>query len=261
MLQLAVEAALEAGRFLKANVGKIKTIERKGGQETNLVTEIDRKAEQIIIGRIKEKYPDHDFLGEESGSADVKSEYKWIIDPLDGTINYTHGVPVFCVSIGLEHNGEIILGVVYDPNLDELFTAEKGKGAYLNKKRIEVSKKTRLIESLIVTGFPYDIRDNPDPVVAHFRNFLAEAQAIRRLGSAAIDLCYVAAGRFDGFLEGMLNPWDMAAGVLMVTEAGGKWTDFRGLPSSVYGKQMLATNTLIHDQMLAVLKKALQQEH
>jgi myo-inositol-1(or 4)-monophosphatase len=261
MLQLAVEAALEAGRFLKANVGKIKTIERKGGQETNLVTEIDRKAEQIIIGRIKEKYPDHDFLGEESGSADVKSEYKWIIDPLDGTINYTHGVPVFCVSIGLEHNGEIILGVVYDPNLDELFTAEKGKGAYLNKKRIEVSKKTRLIESLIVTGFPYDIRDNPDPVVAHFRNFLAEAQAIRRLGSAAIDLCYVAAGRFDGFWEGMLNPWDMAAGVLMVTEAGGKWTDFRGLPSSVYGKQMLATNTLIHDQMLAVLKKALQQEH
>jgi myo-inositol-1(or 4)-monophosphatase len=258
MLQVAVDAALEAGRFLKANVGKIKKIERKGGQETNLVTEIDKKAEQIIIGRLKKKYPDHDFLAEESGAAEVKSEFKWIIDPLDGTVNYTHGLHVFCVSIALERNGEIVLGVVYDPNMDELFTAEKGKGARLNKKRIQVSKTTRLIESLIVTGFPYDVRDNPEPIVVHFKNFLAEAQAVRRLGSAALDLCYVSAGRFDGFWEGMLNPWDMAAGVLLVTEAGGKWTDFRGLPSSVYGKQMLATNGLVHDQMLAVLKKALK---
>ncbi len=258
MLQVAVEAALEAGKYLKSNVGKIKTIERKGGQETNLVTEIDKNSEQIIIGKIKKKYPDHDFLGEESGSADVTSEYKWIIDPLDGTVNYTHGLPVFCVSIGLEHKGEIILGVVYDPNLDELFTAEKGKGTRLNKKKIQVSRTTRMIESLIVTGFPYDIRNNPDPIVAHFRNFLTEAQAVRRLGSAALDLCYVSAGRFDGFWEGMLNPWDMAAGVLMVTEAGGKWTDFRGLPATVYSKQMLATNGFIHDQMLAVLEKSLK---
>ncbi len=258
MLQVAVDAALEAGKFLIANVGKIKSIERKGGQETNLVTEVDKKAEQIIIGRIKEKYPDHDFLGEESGSAKITSDYRWIIDPLDGTINYTHGVPVICVSIALEHNGEIEVGVVYDPNLNELFTAEKGKGARLNNQKIQVSKTTRLIESLIVTGFPYDIRDNPDPVLSHFRNFLTEAQALRRPGSAAMDLCYVSAGRFDGFWEGLLNPWDMAAGVLMVTEAGGKWTDFRGLPTTVYGKQMLATNGLIHDKMLDVLKKSLK---
>lgn len=258
MLQVAVDAALEAGKFLKSNVGKIKKIERKGGQETNLVTEIDKKSEQIIFERIRKRYPDHDFLGEESGAAEVKSEFKWIIDPLDGTVNYTHGLPVFCVSIGLEHNGEIVLGVVYDPNLDELYTAEKGKGAWLNKKRIQVSKTTRLIESLIVTGFPYDVRDNPEPILAHFGNFLKEAQAVRRLGSAALDLCYVALGRFDGFWEGMLNPWDMAAGVLMVTEAGGKWTDFQGLPTTVYGKQMLATNGLIHDKMLAVLKKSLK---
>jgi len=156
----------------------------------------------------------------------------------------------------LEYKGEIILGVVYDPSLDELFTAEKGKGAWLNKKRIEVSKTTKLIESLIVTGFPYDVNERPEPAITHFRNFLAEAQAIRRLGSAALDLCYVASGRFDGFWEGVIRPWDMAAGVLIVLEAGGKWTDFRGFPSSVYKEEILATNGLVHEQMVGVLKKA-----
>jgi myo-inositol-1(or 4)-monophosphatase len=256
MLQVAVEAALEAGKFLKMNVGKIRHIERKGGQETNLVTEIDKKSEQLIISKIKQHFPHHDFLCEESGAAEVKSEYRWIIDPLDGTVNYTHALPIYCVSIGLEYKGEIILGAVYDPSRDELFTAEKGKGAWLNKKRIEVTKTTKLIESLVVTGFAYDVNERPEPSVTHFRNFLAESQAVRRLGSAALDLCYVAAGRFEGFWEGVIRPWDMAAGVLLVTEAGGKWTDFRGFPSTVYKEEILATNGLIHEQMVIVLKKA-----
>ena len=200
MLQVAIEAALEAGKFLKMNVGKIRHIEHKGGQKTNLVTEIDKKSEQMIISKIKQHFPHHDFLCEESGAAEVKSEYRWIIDPLDGTVNYTHALPIYTVSIGLEYKGEIILGVVYDPSLDELYTAEKGKGAWLNKKRIEVTKTTKLIESLVVTGFAYDVNERPEPSVTHFRNFLAEAQAIRRLGSAALDLCYVAAGRFRRFL-------------------------------------------------------------
>ena len=260
MLQVAVEAALEAGKYLKMNVGKIRHIERKAGQETNLVTEIDKKSEHLIISNIKKRFPHHDFLGEETGAAEVKSEYRWIIDPLDGTVNYTHALPIYSVSIGLEYKGEIILGVVYDPSLDELFTAEKGKGAWLNKKRIEVSKTTTLIESLIVTGFPYDVKEHPEPAVTHFRNFLADAQAIRRLGSAALDLCYVAAGRFEGFWEGVIRPWDIAAGALMVTEAGGKWTDFRGFPTSVYKEDILTTNGLIHEQMIAVLKKGIREK-
>jgi myo-inositol-1(or 4)-monophosphatase len=256
MLQIAIEAALEAGKYLKENVGKFRHIERKGGHETNLVTEIDKKAEETIIGKIKRSYPDHDFLGEESGSAEIKSEYRWIIDPLDGTVNYVHGLSIFSVSIGLEHNGEIVLGVVYDPNLDELFTAEKGKGAWLNKKRLGVSKSTKLIESLVVTGFSYMVNKNPEPDLTHFRNFVIESQAVRRLGSAALDLSYVACGRFDGFWEGTLNPWDIAAGVLLVTEAGGRWTDYRGVPANVYTKHMLASNGLRHEQMMTVLKKA-----
>jgi myo-inositol-1(or 4)-monophosphatase len=256
MLQIAIEAAIEAGKFLRTNVGKIRQIEYKEGQVTNLVTEIDKNSEKLIIGRIKDKYPDHDFLAEESGAADIKSEFRWIIDPLDGTVNYTHGLPIFCVSIALERKGEIILGVVYDPSMDELFTAEKGKGAWLNKQRLEVSKATNLIKSLVVTGFPYTVNENPEPDITHFRNFVVESQAVRRLGSAALDLCYVASGRFDGFWEGSLHPWDMAAGVLMVMEAGGRWTDYCGAVSNVYNKQMLATNGLIHEQMIEVLKKA-----
>jgi myo-inositol-1(or 4)-monophosphatase len=256
MLQIAIEAALEAGKYLKENVGIIRHIEHKGGNETNLVTEIDKNAELMIIGKIRKHFPNHDFLGEESGAAEIKSEYRWIIDPLDGTVNYTHGLPIYSVSIGLEHEGKIVLGVVYDPSLDELFTVEKGKGAWLNKKRIGVSKSVKLIESLVVTGFSYTVNKNPEPDITHFKNFVIEAQAVRRLGSAALDLSYVACGRFDGFWEGSLNPWDMAAGVLLVTEAGGKWTDYSGAPSNVYNKQMLATNGLIHEQMMTVLKKA-----
>lgn len=259
MLQLAIDAALEAGRFLKMNIGKIKQIEHKYGEERNLVTEIDKKAEQLIIEKIKKRYPHHDFLGEESGSHKATSEYKWIIDPLDGTTNYTHGLGIFCTSIGLEHQGETVLGVIYDPSADELFTAEKDKGAYLNNRRIRVSQTKRLMESLIVTGFPYDIKNNPYHAVEHFSNVLMESQAVRRLGSAALDLSYVACGRFDGFWEVTLNPWDMAAGVLLVQEAGGKFTNFKGFPSDIYTPNVLATNGLIHDQLVEVLRKGLKE--
>ncbi len=258
MIQLAIDTALEAGRFLKMNIGRVKQIERKHGQETNLVTELDRKAEAMIIEKIKRRFPHHNFLGEESGGQEKTSDYKWIIDPLDGTTNFTHGLLIFCVSIALEFKGELLVGVVYDPNLNELFTAEKGKGAQLNNKRIRVSSTTTLVESLVVTGFPYNIRSNPDNAIQHFTNFLMEAQAVRRLGSAALDLCYVAAGRFDGFWEVSLNPWDMAAGVLLVQEAGGKFTDFRGFPSTIYQKQLLTTNGLIHDQMVEVLRRGMK---
>jgi myo-inositol-1(or 4)-monophosphatase len=259
MIQLAIEAALEAGKFLKHSVGNIRTVETKLGQETNLVTEIDKKSEELIIGMIRKKHPGHDFLAEESGSHDRKSEYRWIIDPLDGTLNFTHGVPMYSVSIAVEHRGEIIAGVVYEPNLGDLFTAEKGKGALLNGKPIHVSKVDRLIESMLVTGFPYTIRDNPDNAVQHFVNMLMKAQAIRRLGSAAVDLSYVACGRFEGFWEVSLSPWDMAAGVLLVQEAGGRFTDFSGNASSVYGKQVLATNGLVHEALVEILKRGIAE--
>jgi myo-inositol-1(or 4)-monophosphatase len=258
MIDLAVEAALEAGAYLKESVGKVLQIERKFGQETNLVTEIDKKSEEIIISTIRKKFPDHDFLAEESGSHDKNSEFRWIIDPLDGTLNFTHGVPLYSISIALERSGEIVAGVVYEPNLEELFTAEKGKGAFLNKKPIRVSRVEKLIESMLVTGFPYTIRENPLNAVEHFVNMLMSAQGLRRLGSAAVDLCYVACGRFEGFWEVSLSPWDMAAGVLLVEEAGGRFTDFSGSPSTAYTKQVLATNGLVHDKMVEILKLGLE---
>ncbi len=254
MLNIAVEAALEAGKFLKANVGNVKNIERKIGQETNLVTEIDKQSEALIIKKIKEHFPDHAVLGEESGAGAGSSEYKWIIDPLDGTTNFTHGLPLFCVTIGIEHRGEIIAGAIYDPNADEMFTAEKGKGAFLNGKRISVSSSDRLINSLIVTGFPYNVKENPENVIGHFVNFLPLAQGVRRLGSAAIDLAYVACGRFDGYWEIFLHPWDKAAGVLLVKEAGGIVTNFSNDTNDIiYNPNTLATNGLIHQQMMDVI--------
>ncbi len=255
MLTTAIEAAKEAGKFLKYSVGRVKNIEMKQGEERNLVSEIDKGSEAKIIGIIKRKYPNHAILAEESGASESSSDYKWVIDPLDGTTNFLHGLPIFCVTIGVEYKGEIVAGVVYDPNLDELFTAEKGSGAFLNGRRLKVSSASSLINSLLVTGFPYDIAQNPDNAIGHFVNFLVEGQGLRRLGSAALDLSYVAAGRFDGFWEVNLNPWDMAAGVLFVREAGGKVTDFVGGESTIYKKQVLATNGIIHDAMLNVLSK------
>ena len=257
MLKVATEAALEAGKFLKYNVGKVKHIERKQGQQTNLVTEIDKQAEALIIKKIKQHYPGHDILAEESGSHKVASEYRWVIDPLDGTTNFTHSLPIFCVSIGVEVKGEVVAGAIYNPSADELFTAEKGGGAFLNGKKIHVSSNDSLINSLLVTGFPYNVKENPNHVVEHFVNLLMEGQGVRRLGSAALDLAYVAAGRLDGYWEVFLNPWDKAAGLLLVQEAGGIVTDFKNNPGNIYEPATLATNGKIHEQMLGVLKKAL----
>ena len=256
MIDLAIRAAKEAGRFLKDNIGRARSVEIKKGEERNLVSEIDKGSEARIISLIKGTYPGHDVLAEESGGATASDTYRWIIDPLDGTTNFLHGVPIFCVSIGIEHKGEIVAGVVYDPNFDELFTAERGSGAFLNGQRLTVSPIREMIRSLLVTGFPYDIARNPHHAVEHFRNFLMAASGIRRLGSAALDLCYVASGRFDGYWEVHLQPWDMAAGKLLVEEAGGKATDFTGAPARIHGKQIVASNGHLHGDMLEVLGRA-----
>jgi len=254
MLQTAIEAAKKAGTFLRESKDKELKIERKSSS-IDLVTQIDTEAEKIIVDNIRKKYPDHTILGEEGGESSTASAFRWIIDPLDGTVNFTHGLPIYCVSIGVEHNGAMIAGVVYDPNNDELYTAERGKGAYLNGNRIYVSDTGKLIESVLITGFPYDIHENPDHAIERFIDFLTQAQAIRRLGSAAIDLCYVAAGRADGFWEVFLKPWDIAAGILLVEEAGGKVTDFKGNPIDVHSPRVLASNDIIHNQMLEVLQQ------
>ena len=260
MITIAIEAAREAGIFLLENVGKVKNIERKIGQETNLVTEIDKQSEALIIKKIRHHFPDHAILGEESGAHEQKSEYRWIIDPLDGTTNYTHGLPIFCVTIGIEHQGEIIAGAIYDPNRDELYTAEKGKGAFLNGKRIYVSTVDSLINSLLVTGFPYNVKENPENVIEHFVNFLPKAQGVRRLGSAALDLAYVACGRFDGYWEIFLQPWDKAAGILLVQEAGGVVTNFTNdAKDIIYNPNTLATNGMIHTKMLGMIHTITKQ--
>ena len=255
MLDIAIQAAREAGQFLKDSVGKVKNIEMKKGEERNLVSEIDKGSEAKIIGIIKGHFPGHGILAEESGGSALTEEYRWIIDPLDGTTNFLHGVPIFCVTIAVEHRGTVIAGVTYDPNLDELYTAEKGSGAYLNGGKLKVSRATEMITSLFVTGFPYDIENNPDHPAEHFVNFLEVTRGLRRLGSAALDLAYVASGRFDGFWEVALNPWDMAAGVLFVNEAGGQTTDFLGNPLNIYNKQILATNGSVHQAALEILRR------
>jgi myo-inositol-1(or 4)-monophosphatase len=255
LLEVAVEAAREAGGFLQQSVGRVRNVETKKGEVRNLVSEIDRGAEEIIIGIIRGHFPGHAILAEESGSSNTPDEYRWIIDPLDGTTNFLHGLPIFSTTIGVEKKGEIVAGVTYNPNLNELFTAERGSGAFLNGKRINVSTTPDLISSLLVTGFPYNIAENPDHAAEHFRNLLFEARGIRRLGSAAIDLAYVAMGRFDGFWEVSLNPWDMAAGILLVREAGGRISDFAGKPTTIYRTQILATNGPIHDAAIEVLQR------
>lgn len=219
----------------------------------NLVTEADHAAEKAIFEVIKAKFPDHYILSEETGAIVQESEYKWIIDPIDGTINFAHGIPICCVSIALEHKGEIIMGSVYNPALKELFFAEKGKGATLNETRIHVSEQTEVIRSCLVTGFPYTYINIPNGPLEIFERFIRKGVPVRRLGSAAIDLCWVAAGRFDGFYEHKLEAWDSAAGYLIVEEAGGKVTDFEGNKFSPYQHRILATNGKIHDEMLKIV--------
>ncbi|MEI8176153.1 MAG: inositol monophosphatase family protein [Candidatus Omnitrophota bacterium] len=248
--KVAVAAALKSGALIKRSVGKIKNISYKG--RINLVTDVDKASEKLIIRTILKAFPDHSILSEESRPTQGASGYKWVIDPIDGTTNFARQFPFFCNSIGLEKDGQLVLGVVYDPMRDELFCAEKGKGAYLNGKRIHVTAITTMSDAFLTTGFAYGlnrIKDNVD----NFKRFLMRALAVRRPGSAALDFCYVACGRFDGFWELYLHPWDCAAGVLMVTEAGGKVTKFDGSEYSHYDREVLASNGAIHKKMVKVL--------
>jgi myo-inositol-1(or 4)-monophosphatase len=219
----------------------------------NLVTEADHAAEKAIIETIRKQFPDHQILSEEVGKLEKESDYTWIIDPIDGTVNFAHGIPLNCVSIGIEHKGEIVMAAVFNPHLHEFYFAEKGKGATLNDKPIHVSTETQVIKSCLVTGFPYTYINLPNGPLEIFERFIRKGVPVRRLGSAAIDLCWVAAGRFDGFYEHKLEAWDSAGGYLIVEEAGGKVTDHEGNKFSVYQHRVLATNGLIHDEMVEVI--------
>ncbi len=255
MLKNTLLRAVEAGadeilRFFNKEF----TISNKEGIN-NLVTEADHAAEKAIFAVIRETYPDHHILSEETGDMVTNSEYKWIIDPIDGTINFAHGIPLNCVSIAIEHKGEMIFGAVYNPHLKELFFAEKGKGATLNEKPIRVSVKSEAIKACLVTGFPYTYINIPNGPLEIFERFIRKGVPVRRLGSAAIDLCWVACGRFDGFYEHKLEAWDSAAGYLIVEEAGGKVTDFDGNKYSPYQHRILATNGVIHAEMLDIINQ------
>jgi myo-inositol-1(or 4)-monophosphatase len=249
---VAVDAARQAGAILDDYARKGFRVEHKDA--LNLVTDADTHSEQAIVDAIGRVFPDHEILAEERGKAGSRSPYKWIIDPLDGTTNFAHGFPAYAVSIGVEYRGRCLLGVVLDPTRRELFVAEAGGGATLNGRPIRVSRTAALDKALLVTGFAYDIRATRSNL-DHFSNFAVRAQGLRRMGAAAIDLCYVACGRFDGFWEMKLNPWDTAAGALMVVEAGGRMSDFKGGAFSIYGAELVASNGLFHDEMVEVLSR------
>jgi myo-inositol-1(or 4)-monophosphatase len=249
LLKAAEAGAAEILRFFNTDF----RISNKEGVN-NLVTEADHAAEKAIFNVIRTAFPDHQLLGEESGALTQDSDWKWIIDPIDGTVNFANGIPLNCVSIAVEKDKEIVMGCVYNPHLKELFFAEKGKGAILNEKPIRVSSKTEVISSCLVTGFPYTYLDMENGPLQIFDKLIRKGIPVRRLGSAAIDLCWVACGRFDGFYEHKLEPWDSAAGYLIVEEAGGKVTDFKGEPFSVYQHRVVATNGKIHEELVGILK-------
>lgn len=248
LIEAAKAGASEIQRFFN---NEFKISNKEG--INNLVTEADHAAEKAIIDVIKSRFPDHYILSEEAGELIQESEYKWIIDPIDGTVNFAHGIPLNCVSIALEKAGEIILGAVYNPHMNEFFLAEQGKGATLNDKPIRVSKETETSRACLVTGFPYTYLNIPNGPLDIFDKLIRKGVPVRRLGSAAIDLCWVAAGRFDGFYEHKLEAWDSAAGYLIVEEAGGKVTDFNGNKFSPYQHRILATNGKIHEELLAIV--------
>jgi len=252
----AINLARDAGTLLKGKFNSKHEIHYKG--EINLVTEADKMSEDLIIAAIKSSFPDHGILSEESPAQNSQAKLRWIIDPLDGTTNYAHGYPVFCVSIALENEGAIVLGVIYDPLREDMFVAVRGKGAYLNGKKLKVSTTATLSRSLLATGFPYDIRVSKDNNIDHFNLMAVEAQAIRRAGAAALDIAYLAAGRFDGFWELKLMPWDMAAGCLMVKESGGIISNMSGGKWDIFSPNVLISNGLIHEQMIRVFKTSCQ---
>ncbi|MBN2283795.1 MAG: inositol monophosphatase [Deltaproteobacteria bacterium] len=257
--EFAQALAREAGALLKERFHGPHRVAYKGA--INLVTETDTLSEELIISRITGAFPEHDILAEESSPIRKGSSYRWIIDPLDGTTNFAHGFPQFCVSIAFEKEGRIILGVIYDPLLDELFIAEKGAGAFLNERRLVVSDTKDLSKSLLATGFPYDIRTNPDNNINYFNELALKVQAIRRAGSAALDLAYLAAGRFDGFWELKLHPWDTAAGWLMVEEAGGIVTGIDGGGFYLESPGIAASNGHIQEALLSVLRETDPLDH
>lgn len=246
-LETAIDIAREAGALINNFAERRLPFELKG--EFDLVTEADRASEELIVSRLQSHFPSHTIIGEEGGMRPASSEYCWYVDPVDGTTNFAHGFPVYNTTLALEHNGEMIAGVVFDPTRNEMFAAEKGGGAYLNGRRIRVSKAKLVEESLVATGFPS--RKRHENVNVHFYYQLAlQSHGVRRAGAAAIDLAYVSCGRLDAFWEFGLNPWDMAAGILLVEEAGGKCSTMKGGPASLRGRHILTTNTLIHEEML-----------
>lgn len=253
MLNFAIQTAREAGQILLEKFGRKINISMKG--DINLVTEADLASEKLIIEKIKSYYPKHSILAEESGNAVVlgDSTWKWIIDPLDGTTNFAHSYPCFAVTIALEHEGKIVVGVTFDPTRNELFAAERGQGVTLNNKPIRVSETEKLGDALLVTGFPYNFKQKEN-FAKSLTNFLLNSRGVRRDGSAAIDMAYVACGRFDGFWEEGLNPWDVAAGVLMIEEAGGRVSYYDDSPFSIYHPPICASNGLIHQEMLQILR-------
>jgi len=256
LLNFAIQTARDAGSILADRMGRVLQVSNKG--DIDLVTEADLASEKLIIERIKTHYPRHAILAEESGATEGintvtgQTDWRWIVDPLDGTTNYAHGYPCFCVSIALERAGSIELGVIYDPVRDEVFAAERGQGATLNDRSIRVSEVDDLNAAMLCTGFPYNVRERPD-FARDFVNFTMNAQAVRRDGSAALDLAYLACGRFDGFWEDGLNAWDIAAGVILIEEAGGRISDFDGAPLDIFTPKVLASNGLIHEKMMRVL--------
>jgi myo-inositol-1(or 4)-monophosphatase len=250
MLKSTLIRAVEAGARVMQGyfLGEFKISNKEG--INNLVTEADHASEKAIFEIIRLDFPDHYLLSEEAGEIYMDSQFKWIIDPIDGTVNFAHGLPLCCVSIGVEQDGEMILGAVYNPFINEFFFAQKGYGATLNDKKIQVSKETEVGKACLVTGFPYTYLDQPNGPLEVFERLIRKGVPVRRLGSAAIDLCWVAAGRFDGFYEHKLQAWDSAAGFLIVKEAGGRVSDFTGQPYSPYQPHIVATNGIIHDELL-----------
>jgi myo-inositol-1(or 4)-monophosphatase len=268
LLKTAISAALEAGKIIRSNFGKVHRTFYKENNPVNLVTETDKRSEEKILRILRKQFPDHRIVAEESNPCDGEglchgtsfvgatgrsTQFCWYVDPLDGTSNFDHGYPFCCTSIAVAQGENVLVGVVYDPIADELFHAEKGKGAYLNKKRIRVSKISDLKKAFMGTGFPYDRTERADQYMIAFKNFVKYALGVRRDGAAALDLAYAAMGRFDGFWELKLHAWDVAAGTLLIQEAGGKLSDFKGRSHSLFNHTVVTSNGILHKKILDVL--------
>ncbi len=258
VIAVAREAALKAGKILRENVCGTRQITYKG--DINLVTEMDMRSERVIVETIRAAFPNHGIVAEEETDIRNDSGFTWIVDPLDGTTNYAHGYPCFSVSIALEQEGAVVAGIVYDPMREELFSAQKGQGAFMNGKKIRVSVIDTLMNSLLATGFPYDRKVSEKNNMNYFHDLLMASQEVRRDGSAALDLCYVGSGRFDGFWELKLKPWDIAAGSLIVSEAGGLVSDLKGKQFDLHAQEILASNGRIHEQMVMNLQDAARRK-